>query len=109
VQKHLKRGSDVNAANDRGETPLHVAAHMGETEAAKLLVEHGADVNAKDELGGTPLHEAAKWPARTEVVKLLLANGADADAKNREGKTPLDVASRGKLKALLRKHMQAQK
>ena len=31
-----------------GDTPLHVVAHMGHLEVARLLLKAGADMNAKD-------------------------------------------------------------
>ena len=55
----LKAGIDINATNDRGETPLHIAAYFRSIHAIELLIERGADRNAKDHLDRTPLHFAA--------------------------------------------------
>ena len=42
----LSRGVDVDPIiNDRGATPLHLAAGMGHDQAVKALLEHGADVS----------------------------------------------------------------
>lgn len=45
--------NDVNAKDVDGRTPLSVAAQLGRTGVAELLLAHGADVNAKDNKGGT--------------------------------------------------------
>ena len=52
VKQHLAAGTDVNAKNDDGYTPLHYAAFNGHKEIAELLIAKGADVNAKDGIGG---------------------------------------------------------
>ena len=106
-----KHRSLANANNvdteDKGWTPLHMAAIGGNKDIAELLIAKGADVNTKDDKGMTPLH----WSASTrvkEVTELLLAKGADFNAKDNNGKTPLDLANKaylGKETAdLLRQH-----
>jgi ankyrin repeat protein len=62
VKHHLAAGTDVNAKDYKGMTPLHKAAWNGHTEVAELLIAKGADVNAKCESGiskgQTPLDQA---------------------------------------------------
>ena len=48
VKQHLAAGTDVNAKDDNGWTPLHLAAENGRKEIAELLISKSADVNAKD-------------------------------------------------------------
>ncbi len=93
VKKMLSIGADVNAKDNDGTTPLHLASYEGHTEIVKLLLAHGADVNVKDEDVCTPLHWASS-KGYTEVVKLLLEHGADVNIKNNDGDTPLYCASR---------------
>ena len=61
VKQHLAAGTDVNAKDEDGWTPLHEAAIKGQKEIAELLIDKGADVNAKDKNGRTPLCKAARW------------------------------------------------
>ncbi|KAI9836775.1 MAG: hypothetical protein M1819_000940 [Sarea resinae] len=61
VKLFLERGSDVNAANNAGQTPLHLAVSVpypGNPSLIKLLLQHGADANARDGKGLTPLMAA---------------------------------------------------
>ncbi len=48
VKLLLDLGSDVNAANDHGITPLHGAAYKGANKAVLLLVDRGAKLDAQD-------------------------------------------------------------
>jgi ankyrin repeat protein len=44
----LKLGIDANAVDSDGRTALHGAAHKGDVEVIKALVEHGAKLDTKD-------------------------------------------------------------
>lgn len=77
-----------------GWTPLHLAAFLGETPIAKLLLAKSAEVDAKLESGQTPLHLAAR-KAHKSTAELLLAHGADVNAKTQIGETPLHKAAAG--------------
>jgi hypothetical protein len=49
-------GFDINAANERGDTALHVAAaERRANEIVQFLVKHGANLDAKDKQGRTAL------------------------------------------------------
>jgi len=73
VKKHLAAGTDVNAKDEDGVTPLHWAALYGHKETAELLIAKGADVNAKANGGATPLD----WTfGKKEIADLLRKHGA---------------------------------
>jgi ankyrin repeat protein len=42
----MQLGPDVNAADNRGYTPLHGAAYLGNHEMIQYLIDHGADIKA---------------------------------------------------------------
>jgi hypothetical protein len=74
IKQHLAAGTDVNAKDDNGWTPLHLAAENGRKQVAELLIAKGADVNAKDDNGWTPLHLAVDG-GHPEVADLLRKHG----------------------------------
>ena len=106
IKQHIAAGTDVNAKDKEGDTPLHVAAMYNNKEIAELLIAKGADMEAKSKLGHTPLHVAAML-GKKETTELLINNGADLNAKLDSGNTPLDFAinfKHSEIADLLRKH-----
>jgi len=83
VKQHIAAGTDVNAKDDDGYPPLHLAVFgdgwdnevVGQLEFVERLLSVGADVNTKDEEGVTALDWANDLDYK-EVVKLLRKNGA---------------------------------
>ncbi len=55
IRSLVQMGADVNATDDKGRIPLHLAAGIGRYNVVKYLVEHGSDVHKKDDLHKTPL------------------------------------------------------
>jgi ankyrin repeat protein len=87
----LSKGANINVKNQRGETPLFLAADYKYIEVVKLLLDKGADPNIKNQWGETPLFRADNYKY-IEVAKLLLAKGVDINVKNQRGETPLFIA-----------------
>uniref|UniRef100_A0A8C5Z1M2 Ankyrin repeat domain-containing protein 27 n=1 Tax=Marmota marmota marmota TaxID=9994 RepID=A0A8C5Z1M2_MARMA len=77
--------------DDRGHTPLHVAALCGQASLIDLLVSKGAMVNATDYHGSTPLHLACQKGYQS-VTLLLLHYKANAEVQDNNGNTPLHLA-----------------
>lgn len=105
--KGLLSNENVNSKDERGLTPLWIAAAYGKLDVAELLISKGANVNAKAESTGlTPLHIAA-LNGQNNVVKLLLAKGAEVNALTTASETPLQLAIRrghGDIGEYLRQH-----
>ncbi|XP_039322356.1 ankyrin repeat domain-containing protein 27 isoform X4 [Saimiri boliviensis] len=77
--------------DDRGHTPLHVAALYGQASLIDLLVSKGAVVNATDYHGATPLHLACQKGYQS-VTLLLLHYKASTEVQDNNGNTPLHLA-----------------
>ncbi|MCX6774391.1 MAG: ankyrin repeat domain-containing protein [Candidatus Micrarchaeota archaeon] len=54
----IKRGADVNANDDDGDTPLMLAVDEGNLGIIRMLIRSGANVNAKNNEGETALMRA---------------------------------------------------
>ena len=84
VKVLVERGADVNAANNTGQTALHVAVQTSD-DIVKYLAGHGAKLDAKDKQGRTPLDVAlgggrgraggavAARPATAELLRQLMS------------------------------------
>jgi len=111
VKKHLGDGTDVNAKNADGWTPLHEAARWGQKEIAELLIAKGADVNAKDEDGWTPLDWAitnirGAHYKQTETIALLRKHGGKTSEWFKAEESIHIAAKIGHLEAV-RQHLAA--
>ncbi len=61
----IELGSPVNAANQDGDTALHLAAGLALNRVVRFLAEQGALLDAKNKRGQTPLALTAALPPRT--------------------------------------------
>ena len=66
----ITAGSDPNATDLEGWTPLHGAAESGDREVAKILIQAGSDPKAKNNEGKTPL-DIARERGHNDIVQLL--------------------------------------
>jgi hypothetical protein len=96
IRQRLDAGEFVDARDERGMTPLHLATMKGHTDAAGLLLDHGADPNARAEGDMTPLHFAAML-AHPEMAGLLVRRGARTDGLNASGLMPIHLAANEKV------------
>jgi ankyrin repeat protein len=109
VGRLVSVGADMNAKDNDGFAPLHVACFEGHVQVVKVLQEHGADIEIEDNDGWRPLH-CACWHGHLAVVNELMSpndsngaitsilgkrksRGSNIEAKDRNGNTPLHFAS----------------
>jgi hypothetical protein len=78
---HVKIHSN-SAPTQLGQTPLHLAAALGQTSTVSVLLKHGAEKEAQDDGGLTALHGACE-NGRTATVDLLLRNEAEKEARDK--------------------------
>jgi len=79
VQRLIRKGKDVNAGDEDGDTPLHKAVRKSHTEIVALLIAEGATVNTKNNSHYTPV-EIAAARGNKEITALLISKGADRNA-----------------------------
>jgi ankyrin repeat protein len=66
----LDKGFDLNAANDNGDTALHLAViNRGAPEIVRFLISRGANLKTQNKRGQTPL--AAAMASRKELSHLI--------------------------------------
>jgi len=92
VALFIEAQSNTDIRDNRGWTPLMIAAFNGRDEIVDLLIQHHADVDALDLGGNTALHWAA-FGGHTGCVKRLIRNHAGIDVRNNFGWTPLIQAT----------------
>jgi len=101
-------GFDTNCADNRGWTPLHCAAAVGELQTTAFLICSNADVAAQNKSGTTPLHlivrftpsDAVRQPY-DDLLASMVAAAPSLVTVNQLGETPLHQAAlRGNLSAM---------
>lgn len=89
----LATGSiNVNQGDDKGVTPLIVAAGVGNLRVVKILLDRGADALVVTDEGVTALHFSS-GRGHLAIVKMLLKAGADAEGKSEGLGAPLHMAA----------------
>ena len=92
LEAQIEAGADIEAKDEIGETPLHMAADRGSPATIRALLQAGADIEARAQFDLTPLHHAAGW-GKPASIRVLIAAGANLEAKTENGKTPLHWAA----------------
>ncbi len=86
----LKASALIDVANEKSETPLHVAARNGSMEMTTFLLDNGAEPNKRDKDGKNTLHAACEQQ-NSELANLLIGK-VDLHITDQRGRTPLHVA-----------------
>ena len=88
---------DINASDESGNTPLHLAVQDERPQIVSFLIANGAKVNVKNNNGQTPLHIAvfnnrfSRLDNMQNIERLLLEHGAEINIQDNKT-TPLDIA-----------------
>ena len=82
IERLLRAGADVEAANADGQTALMVVARTSRVDAARVLLNHGANVNASEQWRGQTALMWAAAQVQPAMVRELVAHGADVNARS---------------------------
>ena len=83
---------DVNAAENKKGTSLHLAAGRKFPDVVQVLIDAGADIEAKNKKGRTPLHLASVGGDNLATVQMLVKAGANVSEVDGEGNRCLSIA-----------------
>jgi ankyrin repeat protein len=81
---------NIDLQDEKGCTPLHVAAGNGLAGNAKQLIAARCNIDLQDEIGASPLYYAVR---HASVTKELIAARCNVDLQNTEGHAPLHLAA----------------
>lgn len=90
--KLLVSKANVNKADGRGLTPLHLAAGNGNLELIEYLLGQKADLNSRSVVFGSALQYAVRYQ-QEDAVKALLRHKAELSITDGEGRTALHLAA----------------
>ncbi|CAG5119476.1 unnamed protein product [Candidula unifasciata] len=88
----IAAGANVNARNDKEDTPLIVASVSGHLPIVKLLLNHHASVNRRGYHESSALHEATE-NGHYEICSYLITAKAGLEDEDTFGNTPLICAA----------------
>ncbi|CAB0030886.1 unnamed protein product [Trichogramma brassicae] len=99
INDDLNQLVEVDAKNEKGSTPLHLALSHGCKKLYELLLKRHADPNLANTEGHTPLHVICqREDDDVDLVKMLFEMGdkfnkpIQVDARDKSGCTPLQLA-----------------
>jgi hypothetical protein len=83
----IERNININQMDYKGNTPLHVAANVGNKDLVNIFKNEPINPNLKNKEGMTPLHIAA-LSDEADIFEKLIKMGANPNIKDNRGKTP---------------------
>jgi len=89
----VRNGADVNGYEQRGFTPLILAAYNGQAEAVDALIKAGADACKPDLNQGNTAQMGVAFKGDDAIAERLLKEKCDVNARNKAGQTALMMAS----------------
>ena len=93
----LSKNPDLEAKDESGYTPLHLAASKSTEEIVNLLNQSGADIEAQNNNNGCrPLHMALEGFSSV-ALRALITAGADVTAKTTNGDAPIHYVTANEM------------
>ena len=89
----LAEDASVDTVDEAGNTPLMLAAKIGNPRMTRIILVHDPVIDARNNEGETALMIASRYGA-VHIVEQLLRKGADTTLTNSENLTARDIALR---------------
>ena len=92
IETFLKLNPELNRMSSLGETPLTLAATLGDFELVVQLIESGADIDYPNRFGRTALHKAIihfEKESAKQIVLFLIDSGAKVDVLDKYNAPPI--------------------
>ena len=102
VKVAVELGAEVNAANEDGDTALHLAAFHGFKTVVRFLVSQGANLDVKNERGETPLERAMRNGAPARMSRSTGGRHGHKHGGLNEGVTPTRPQARETTERIMR-------
>ncbi|KAI9462193.1 ankyrin repeat-containing domain protein, partial [Boletus coccyginus] len=83
-------GCEPAAPNDNGETPLHIAVHLGRIRTIKYLL--SLNIPLPHNILFTAIQSGNIYRYRRDIIETLVTSGCNTRTPNSDGDTPLKVA-----------------
>ena len=93
TEELLDKGFDPTARDEKGLTPLHIAAMTGGISVAELLVENASDLDIRERRHGMTPYYLAKVTGHDEIAELFEDRGADTSIPDNYTQTPEEAAA----------------
>jgi len=87
----LAKGADINVTDENGNSPLHWAVYLEQSNIVETLINHKANLDLKGAEGKSALHLAVQQ-GFISIAKTLLDAGANPNIAAAYGETPVCVA-----------------
>ncbi|MCB9493180.1 MAG: ankyrin repeat domain-containing protein [Epsilonproteobacteria bacterium] len=99
IKEHLRKGAYINQQDNRGLTPLHVAAKQGNNDAIKLLLSHDCPAQQQSQTFAPQPCSAQSFIGSccrpyTSGMRQLISCKADTNSTDNKGRTPLHLAAK---------------
>lgn len=89
----VQAGAGIEAQDERGYTPLVLAAYNGQAQAVTALLDLGAAPDGPTDARGNGALMGVAFKGHASIARQLLAAGADANRRNHAGQTALMMAA----------------
>lgn len=101
IKELLDAGLNAEKADEKLNRSIHCAAHYGNANTCRYLLNAKCDPTAANTNGRTPLHFAAR-SGHPRIVKMLLQQqGVEINYPDQFGQTPTSVAADSQIKKML--------